>query len=177
MGFNKQKVVFLDRDGVINKEVNYLYKKSDFRFIDGVFKACKYFQEIGYELIIISNQSGIAKGFYKKEDFNSLTKWMKRQFKIQSIDILDVFYCPHDEDSKCLCRKPKPGMLLESKDKYLIDMKKSWMIGDKETDIQAANDAGINNTILVKSGHKINEFNSKSKYIIKSIKESIEIII
>ena len=172
----KKKVVFLDRDGVVNEEVNYLHKKSDFRFIDGVFKACKYFQELGYQIIIITNQSGISKGLYKEKDFNNLTKWMIRQFQTQSISILDVFHCPHDINTNCLCRKPKPGMLLESRDKHLIDMKKSWMIGDKESDIQAANAAGIINTILVKSGHKINEFNSKSKYIIKSIKESTEII-
>ena len=170
------KTIFLDRDGVINKEINYLYKIEDFKFISGVFEACQYLRKLNYEIIIVTNQSGIGKGIYQKVDFLTLMKWMIKQFKNQSIEILDVFFCPHNPSSNCKCRKPKPGMLLESFDKYRIDMNHSWMIGDKESDIQAANKAGIENTILVKSGHKINETNSKAKYIIESIKESVEII-
>lgn len=176
MNDNKQKIVYLDRDGVINKEVNYLYKIDEFEFIDGVFKACFYFIQKGFNIIIITNQSGIAKGIYKLEDYKILTKWMIEQFKIKSIDILDVYYCPHNPSSNCECRKPKPGMLIESSTRYNANMSESWMIGDKETDIQAANNAGIENTIIVKSGHKINPINSNAKYIIDSIKESIEII-
>ncbi len=173
---NNQKTIFLDRDGVINKEVGYLYKIEDFAFIQGVFKACKYFQDLGYKLIIITNQSGIARGYYSEEDFHTMTKWMIEQFNAQNIDILDVFFCPHGPDSTCQCRKPRPGMLLEAQDKYNIDIKNSWMIGDKEADVGAANAAGIDNTILVKSGHIIDEANSKAKFILKSIKDSIQII-
>jgi D-glycero-D-manno-heptose 1,7-bisphosphate phosphatase len=170
------KVVFLDRDGVINKDVGYLYKSQDFKFIDGVFEACQYFQKLGYNLIIITNQSGISRGYYQEEDFQTLTKWMLMQFNNQNIDILDIFFCPHSPESTCKCRKPRPGMLLEARDKYKIDIKNSWMIGDKEADVQAANAAGINNTILVKSGHSINDANSKAKLILESIKDSINII-
>ena len=173
---NKQKVVFLDRDGVINKEVGYLHKSEDFEFIDGVFTACKHFQAQGYKLIIVTNQSGIARGYYQKEDFHKLTQWMLVQFGNQGIDILDVFFCPHGPESSCTCRKPKPGMLLEARDKFNIDMKNSWMIGDKEADISAANAAGISSTILVKSGHQVDEVNSSAKFILKSIKDSIQII-
>jgi D-glycero-D-manno-heptose 1,7-bisphosphate phosphatase len=176
MMINNQKTIFLDRDGVINKEVGYLYKIEDFAFIQGVFKACKYFQDLGYKLIIITNQSGIARGYYSEEDFHTMTKWMIEQFNAQNIDILDVFFCPHGPDSTCQCRKPRPGMLLEAQDKYNIDIKNSWMIGDKEADVGAANAAGIDNTILVKSGHIIDEANSKAKFILKSIKDSIQII-
>jgi D-glycero-D-manno-heptose 1,7-bisphosphate phosphatase len=172
----KDKAVFLDRDGVINKEVNYLYKIDEFEFIEGVFEACYEFIQKGYKLIIITNQSGIAKGIYKENDYRILTKWMKMQFKIRSIDILDVFFCPHNPSSNCECRKPMPGMFFKSFNKYKIDASASWMIGDKESDIQAANNAGIENTIIVKSGHKIDTINSKAKYIIDSINESIEII-
>lgn len=176
MNDSNQKIVYLDRDGVINKEVNYLYKIDEFEFIDGVFEACSYFIKKGYKLIIITNQSGIAKGIYRLEDYQILTKWMIEQFKIKSIDILDVYFCPHNPSSNCECRKPKPGMIIESSSKYNAIMSESWMIGDKESDIQAANNAGIENTIIVKSGHKINSFNSNAKYIIDSIKDSIEII-
>ena len=170
------KTIFLDRDGVINKEVRYLYRLSDFEFIDGVFDACLYFQKLSYKIIIISNQSGIARGYYNENDYQKLTEWMLGQFNDNGINILDIFYCPHSPESLCECRKPKPGMLIEAKDKYNIGMKDSWMIGDKETDIEAANLAGINNTILVRSGHLVDESNSSSKFIVDSIKQSKDVI-
>ena len=170
------KTIFLDRDGVINKEVGYLFRISDFEFIEGVFDACLYFQQLDYKIIIISNQSGIARGYYTKSDYQKITEWMLNQFNIKGISILDILYCPHGPESSCNCRKPKPGMLIEAKDKYNIDMKDSWMIGDKETDIEAANLAGINNTILVRSGHLVDKSNSKSKFTIDSIKQSNEVI-
>lgn len=176
MNNNKQKAVFIDRDGVINKEVGYLHKIADFEFIDGVFDACKQFQTLGYQLVVVTNQSGIARGYYSEEDFHTVTKWMIEQFNAQDINILDVFFCPHGPESNCECRKPRPGMLLEAQDKYNIDIKNSWMIGDKEADVKAANAAGISDTILVQSGHSIDEANSKAKFILKSIKDSIQII-
>jgi len=176
MAKNKKRVVFLDRDGVINKEVGYLHQIKDFEFIDGVFSACQYFQKIGYSIIIVTNQSGIARGYYEEKDFHVLTKWMFSQFSDNDIDILDVFFCPHGPDSTCECRKPKPGMLLDAKEKHNINMSTSWMIGDKEADIKAANSAGINNTVLVKTGHNVDESNSKAKFILKSIKQTIGII-
>jgi D-glycero-D-manno-heptose 1,7-bisphosphate phosphatase len=170
------KTIFLDRDGVINKEVGYLHRIEDFIFIDGVFEACLFFQKLDYQIIIISNQSGIAREYFTLFDYEKLTKWMLNQFSKKNISILDVFFCPHGPNSKCSCRKPKPGMLIDAKNKYNIDLEKSWMIGDKETDIEAANLAGINNTILLRSGHLINEHNSNSKFIIDSIKQSKEVI-
>ena len=170
------KTIFLDRDGVINKEVKYLYQVSKFEFIDGIFDACLYFQKLGYEIVIVTNQSGIARGYYNENDYQKLTEWMLGQFNDNGIKILDTFHCPHIPESLCECRKPKPGMLVEAKYKYNISMDDSWMIGDKETDIEAANLAGITNTILVKSGHLINESNSNSKFIIDSIKPSKEVI-
>ena len=170
------KTIFLDRDGVINKEVGYLHKIEDFIFIDGVFEACLSFKQLEYQIIIISNQSGIARGYFTLFDYENLTKWMLNQFSKKNISILDVFFCPHGPKSKCSCRKPKPGMLVDAQNQYNIDLEKSWMIGDKETDIEAANLAGINNTILLRSGHLINESISNAKFIIDSIKQSKEVI-
>ena len=170
------KTIFLDRDGVINKEVEYLFRIADFKFNEGVFDACLYFQNLDYKIIIISNQSGIARGYYSERDYLELTKWMLDQFNIKGISILDILYCPHGPESTCNCRKPKPGMLIEAKYKYDICMKDSWMIGDKETDIEAANLSGITNTILVRSGHLIDESNSNSKFTIDSIMQSKEVI-
>jgi len=173
---NRQKVVFLDRDGVINKEIGYLHRIEDFKFIDGVFEACMYFQTIDYKLIIVTNQSGIAKGYYKEKDLHILTKWMLKQFNSQGVSVLKVFFCPHSAELNCKCRKPQPGMLLEACNEFDIDMERSWLIGDKEIDISAAISAGINNTILVKSGHVIDAKNSRAKFILESIKDSIKII-
>jgi len=171
------KTIFLDRDGVINKEVHYLHKIEDFEFIDGVFKICQYLNMLGYEIIIITNQSGISRGYYNETDFEILSNWMVDEFKKNDIKILDIFHCPHSPESNCKCRKPKPGMLLAAKDKYNIDMQNSWLIGDKEDDIIAAKNSDITNTILVKSGHKINEIDSHAKYILESINETNQVII
>ena len=170
------KSIFLDRDGVINKEINYLHKIKDFEFIPGVFDACIYLNNLGYKIIIITNQSGIARGYFKESDYQVLTQWMVNQFNKNNIDILDVFHCPHGQDSPCKCRKPKPGMLIEAKIKHNIIMEDSWMIGDKENDIKAAINAGISNTILVKSGHKINEVSSRAMFFLDSIKEIKQVI-
>lgn len=170
------KVIFLDRDGVINQEVGYLHKIKDFIFIDGVFSACQSFQKLDFKIIIITNQSGIARGYYKQSDFDKLTIWMCNQFKQNKIDILDVFHCPHAPEDNCNCRKPKAGMFINAQEKHTIDMSNSWMIGDKENDITAANTANIKNTILVKSGHKINEKHSNAQFILDSIHQSTAII-
>ena len=170
------KTIFLDRDGVINKEVDYLNRIEDFIFIDGIFEACLSFNKLDYQIIIVSNQSGIARGYFTLFEYEKLTKWMLNQFSKKNISILDGFFCPHGPKSKCGCRKPRPGMIIDAMNKYNIDLEKSWMIGDKETDIEAANLAGISNTILLRSGHKINESDSKSKYIIDSIKDSNNLI-
>ena len=171
------KTIFLDRDGVINKERNYLHKIEDFEFINGVFNACQYFQYLNYKIIIATNQSGISRGYYTESDFQKITKWMIKQFNKNNIDILDVIHCPHQSSDFCDCRKPKPGMLLSAMTKYNIDMERSWMIGDKEEDILAANAANIMSTILVRSGHKINEANSNAKYFLDSLQYSKKIIV
>jgi len=170
------KTIFLDRDGVINKDINYLHKIDDFEFIDGIFDVCLYFQSLGYKIIIITNQSGISRGYYNHSDYQKVTQWMLDQFKYKNINILDIFHCPHGPDSTCDCRKPKPGMFLKAKDKHNTDMEKSWMIGDKEIDTIAANSAGIDNTILIRSSHKVDESNSNAKIILDSIQQAKQII-
>ena len=171
------KTIFLDRDGVINKEVNYLHKIDDFEFIGGIFDTCLHFQSLSYKIIIITNQSGISRGYYTESDYQKVTQWMLNQFKYNNINILDIFHCPHGPNSTCNCRKPMPGMFLNAKTKHNIDMEKSWMIGDNERDIIAANSAGIDNTILVRSGHRIDESKSNASFFLDSIQQVKQIII
>ena len=170
------KTIFLDRDGVINKEVKYLHRVEDFIFINGIFSTCKFLKDLGYKIIIVTNQSGIHRKLYTENDYQKLTSWMIDKFKVNNIDILDIFHCPHGPKSQCNCRKPKPGMLIEAQKKYDINMELSWMIGDSERDITAANLAGVNNTILVRSGHKIDEDNSQAKFILNSVLNVKQII-
>ena len=170
------KTIFLDRDGVINKDTNYLSKIEEFEFINGIFKTCQYLLSIDYEIIVVTNQSGIARGYYSEKDFQNITQWMLSQFEINGVKILDVLHCPHSPDSNCNCRKPKPGMFIKAKNKHGIDMEKSWMVGDKEVDIIAANNSGIENTILVRSGHEINEKKSNAKFIINSIYQISKVV-
>lgn len=170
------RAVFLDRDGVINIEKEYLHTVEAFEFIDGVFDACRHFQHLGYKLVIVTNQSGIGRGFYTEDDFETLTLWMLEQFRRHGVLIDAVYHCPHTPDTACSCRKPNPGMMLQAAQEHNIDLSDSWMIGDKESDIEAALAAGIGHTILVRSGHAINEKESRADYLLDSIKESIDII-
>ncbi|MEN4044724.1 D-glycero-beta-D-manno-heptose 1,7-bisphosphate 7-phosphatase [Sulfurimonas sp. NWX367] len=145
-----KKALFLDRDGVVNVEKEYLYKREDFEFIDGIFDLCKHYQNLGYLIIIVTNQSGIARAYYTEEDFELLTDWMIQEFKKRNIDIAKVYHCPHHPDIniKCSCRKPEPGMILEAQKEFNLDLTHSLMIGDKERDIEAAINAGISETYL-----------------------------
>ena len=172
------KALFLDRDGVINIEKDYLYKIEDFEFIDGVFDACKYFQKRGYILIIITNQAGIARGKYTENDFNKLTEWMEKKFNSQGIFISKIYHCPHHPDftQTCDCRKPKPGMICRAQKEFKIDLSKSILIGDKESDIQAGINSGITQNILVRSGHPVDETHSKAMQIVDSINNLSEVL-
>jgi len=170
------KVVFLDRDGVINVEKNYLYKIEEFEFIDGVFESLKYLQTLGYKLVIITNQSGISRGYYTKEQYEELTFWIKEQFEKNDIQITEIFCCPHGPKDNCNCRKPKIGMIEKAADILDIDFENSWIVGDKDSDIQTGLNANISNTIQVKSGHNFDEKESKALYVINSIKQIPSII-
>ncbi len=171
-----EKAVFLDRDGVINIEKNYLYKIEDFVFFDGVFESLLYLQDLGYKLFIITNQSGIGRGYYTQNDFDKLTIWMLKQFENHDIKISQVELCPHMPDENCECRKPKTLMIENILKNHKIDLQKSWLIGDKKSDILCAKNAKILNTIQVQSGHKFDKNLSEANFVISSIKNTPSII-
>ena len=143
MGNNK--ALFLDRDGVINKEKNYVFKIEDFEFIDGIFGFCEYFLRKGYLIFVITNQAGIARGFYSADDFLILTDWMVSQFAQRNIHISRVYYCPHHPDitGPCDCRKPNPGMILRAAEEFDLNLRESVLVGDYENDLKAGENAGI----------------------------------
>ena len=166
-----KKALFLDRDGVINKEINYLYKKEDFEFIEGIFELCRFYQDLGYKIIVVTNQSGIARGFYTEDDFNILTLWMNKEFEKKGLHVSRVYYCPHHPDinGACRCRKPDIGMFLDAQKEFDIDLENSLMVGDHERDIEAAHKAGITQTYFFDEYHKTKK--SKASKIVHRLDE------
>lgn len=153
-----KKAVFLDRDGVINEDSGYVSKISDFKFINGVFEALSGFKKLGYLLIIVTNQSGISRGFYTLKDFENLNKFMLGEFEKNGIEIKKVYFCPHSPEENCECRKPKAGMILAGIKEFDIDVSKSILIGDKPSDIEAANVANLGNAYQIgKDGNSLKE--------------------
>lgn len=139
------KALFLDRDGTINIDRAYVHAKEDFTFIDGVFEFCRKAQEKGYLIIVITNQSGIARGYYTEADYKRLTDWMLGEFAKRGVVVTDVFHCPLLSGPD---RKPEPGMFLKARDKYSIDMSASVNIGDKQRDVEAGERAGVGVNLL-----------------------------
>ncbi|MDR0579884.1 MAG: D-glycero-beta-D-manno-heptose 1,7-bisphosphate 7-phosphatase [Campylobacteraceae bacterium] len=167
----KNRAIFLDRDGVINIDKGYVYKKEDFIFAPDIFEALRYFLSQGYLLFIVTNQSGIARGYYSEEDFLKLTKYMINEFAKQNIKITKLYYCPHAPETNCPCRKPNPKMLLDAQREFDIDMSASWLIGDKQSDIEAGIKAGVKNLIYIGEGE------CKNARKINSLKEVINFIV
>ena len=151
----RDKALFLDRDGVINVYRPYVCSRQEFEFQDGIFELCSAAQEMGFKLFVVTNQSGIARGYYTEEQFLELTNWMVDQFVQREIEITRVYYCPYHPDGvgqyrrESEDRKPKPGLLLRAKMDYNLDMGASVLIGDKVLDMQAASAAEVPTRILL----------------------------
>jgi D-glycero-D-manno-heptose 1,7-bisphosphate phosphatase len=142
----KNKAIFLDRDGLINDNsiAYYIHKKEDFKINPGVIKCLKAFFDKGYILIIITNQGGIARKEYNNSDVELLNEFLNQTLKKEGIKITEIYHCPHHSSvSKCLCRKPASLLFEKAMAKYNIDKAQSFMIGDSERDIVAAENAGI----------------------------------
>ena len=158
------KALFLDRDGVINIDHGYVYQPEDIEFVPGIFDLCKKFKAQGYLIIVVTNQSGIARGFYTENDFLKLTSWMTEQFEQRQCCIDGVYFCPHHAingtgqyKKDCDCRKPRPGMFLQAAQQHQIDFSQSVMVGDKPSDIEAANSVGISKTFFVDNNNYARE--------------------
>ncbi|PTB88041.1 D,D-heptose 1,7-bisphosphate phosphatase [cyanobacterium G8-9] len=149
MSKTAKKALFLDRDGIINIDYGYVSKIENFVFTQGIFELLRIFIDKGYLLFIVTNQSGIGRGFYTKNDFELLNEWMLQALKSKNIDIEGVYYCPHIPDAECNCRKPKIGMIEEILTTHNLDLSHSWLIGDKKSDIELAINANIGHSIAI----------------------------
>lgn len=158
----KARALFLDRDGVINHEVGYLHRPDDVRFVEGIFPLCRAARSLGYKLVVVTNQSGIARGFYTTNQFEQLMAWFRAQFEREQAPLDAVYHCPfHPEHGvgefrrEHVDRKPGPGMLLRAARDLDFDLERSILIGDRCSDIAAANAAGLREAFLL-SGTETN---------------------
>lgn len=165
----------------MNIDKNYLYKKEEFVFLPGVIEALKFFQSADYKLIIVTNQSGIARGFFTEDDFHVLNEWMLDSLKSEGIEISGVYYCPHHPNAeieqyrlRCDCRKPNIGMFRKAIADFSIDESKSWAIGDKSRDVSICESSLIRGVLLY------NDYEGKEKNIYRirgGLKEAAKKII
>jgi len=181
----QSKVVFLDRDGVINRDpehlkYQYVTKWKEFEFLPGAKRAIKKLTDAGYSVYIISNQAGISKGYFTMKDLKEITKKMMKEIERAGGRITEAFYCPHKTEDKCGCRKPKAGLFKKALKRGEIDFKKTFFIGDNIRDVQAGHAIG-SKTMLVLSG-KVRSRNSKGweakpDFIKRNLLDAVEFIL
>lgn len=151
---------FIDRDGVINAELDYVHRIEDFHILPGVIEGLRLLRERGYAPVVVTNQAGIGRGLYTEDAYERLTSHMKATFAATGAPLAAVYHCPHHPTAgtgayriDCDCRKPKPGMLLRAAGELDLDLPNSVMIGDKQSDLEAGRAAGVASCVLVESGH------------------------
>jgi D-glycero-D-manno-heptose 1,7-bisphosphate phosphatase len=178
------RAVFLDRDGTINIEKEYLYRTEDFEFIPGVPDAICRLNQAGYFVVVVTNQSGVARGYYTEEDVENLHRHIASELEKSGARVDAWLYCPHHPDGRgsyalpCSCRKPLPGMLTEAARRYDLDLQNSVMIGDKYVDVAAGQAAGCR-TILVRTGYGTEEEQliSSASTVYDSLSDAVESLI
>ncbi len=180
-----RKCIFLDRDGTVNQEVGYLRRLSQIEILEGAAEGIRKWNENGFLVIIVSNQSGIARGYFSLETARQINAAIVQKLEHQGARIDDVYLCPHHEEGvlpeyaiRCTCRKPLPGLIWQARDRYQIDLSQSYMIGDKESDLAAARNAGCRG-ILVLTGYgrkEVHKITEKPYYIAKNLDDAARMI-
>lgn len=171
------KAVFFDRDGIINKDIGYVYKQEDFEFQDGIFDLLKFCKERGYLLLVVTNQSGIGRGFYTLEDFKKLSSYMQSQVQARlGFKFDSIYFCPHSPDEECECRKPKSAMIEQAKKDYNVNLDESFIIGDKITDMQAGQEGGIRHKLFVSKAFSSQVKNISNLHTLATLGEAREVM-
>jgi len=176
---NKVPAIFLDRDGTINIDHGYVSESDNFEFIDGVIDAMHELKKMGFALVLVTNQSGIARGMFSEEQFMHLTEWMDWSLADRDVDLDGIYFCPHHPEAVieelrqvCDCRKPQPGMLLAAQEELHIDMSASYMVGDKLEDMLAGAAAGVGTKVLVRTGKTVtSEGENAADWVLNSLAE------
>ncbi len=162
--FVKPKAAFIDRDGVINEERNYVHRIEDFVLLPGVAQGLALLRDAGFRLIVVTNQAGIARGYYDQSAMDRLHDHLRDQLALQGVALDAIYFCPHHPSGsveglavECDCRKPSPGMLLQAAKDFDLDLSASVLIGDKLSDVQAGKRAGVGRAFIVESGHEVED--------------------
>lgn len=167
------KAIFLDRDGTINiNEPEYLHKIQDFKFTERAVEGLKKMAENGYKLFIVSNQSGIGRGYYLEQEAKELSEWLISELEEHGVKIEKIYYCPHKPEDKCECRKPSPKMLFDAVDEFGVSLNNSWVIGDSEKDILLGKFNNVRTILINKNKNK----DTKADFTVTNLFEAAEII-
>lgn len=152
----QRRAAFLDRDGVVNIDHGYVFRREDFEFVPGTLAACARLHQQGMLLVVVTNQSGIGRGLYSEDDFRRLSSWMSAEFAAAGAPLAGLYHCPHHPQATlaqfrlaCDCRKPAPGLLLAAARELSLDLSRSVLFGDKASDIEAAAAAGVPRRVLL----------------------------
>ena len=145
-----RRAIFLDRDGTLNHDTGYIHRKEDWQWLPGVVETLRRFHAVGYLLVVVSNQSGLARGMFSEDDLRALEAWVNEDLAAHNAVIDAWYYCPHlpEVTGPCSCRKPEPGLILQAAVDLNIDLARSWMIGDRVRDMQAGLAAGCSCVLL-----------------------------
>lgn len=177
---SRKKALFLDRDGVINVDFNYVHKYRDIKYVKGIFKVVEHFNRLGYYTFVITNQSGVSRGYYHENDVNILHSKMDKDFLNNTPNGIERWlYCKHLPTDGCLCRKPKTGMIQEIQNNYEIDIENSVLIGDKVSDFELGLNANIKNIFILDSQYlsmKDKQRIHASHRVVNSLEKIIETI-
>jgi D-glycero-D-manno-heptose 1,7-bisphosphate phosphatase len=178
------KAVFVDRDGVLNVDLGYTYKLTDLRLVDGAVDGLKVLQKAGYLIVMITNQSGVARGFFSLDQVHQFNEALTKAIKahIQPFKFDAIMICPHHPEGKtlefavaCECRKPGTKLITDAATRLNIDLKRSWLVGDKASDIECAINAGLTGIQVVRGGKQYPQ-SKKALAIVPTLKEAADII-
>jgi D-glycero-D-manno-heptose 1,7-bisphosphate phosphatase len=174
-----KKAAFLDRDGVLNRkapEGEYVTRWEEMEFLPGAREAVRLLNQAGYLVVVVSNQRCVAKGLIATSELDSMHARMRHEFEAVGARIDAIFYCPHDFQPPCSCRKPQPGMLLEAARKHELDLAESWMIGDSDHDVKAGRSAGCWTVRLIgDGGSSISEANVIASSLLDAVHKVLEL--
>lgn len=169
-GQKERRAIFFDRDGVINEDYGYVYRVEDFKFKSGLFEFLKFCKESGYLLIVVTNQSGIGRGYYSEDDFKKLMRYMQSEIERETGFCFDgIYFCSHSPDANCGCRKPNIGMVESAKGDFRIDLGSSILIGDKISDMECARNSGVRGKLFLMDGGL--EIEAKMAEVKKNLEE------
>jgi D-glycero-D-manno-heptose 1,7-bisphosphate phosphatase len=180
----KPKAAFIDRDGVINEERNYVHRIEDFVLLPGVIEGLALLRRSGYRLVVVTNQAGIARGYYGPAELERLHAHLAGLLSAHGLQLDAIYHCPHHPQGsvpalavECECRKPAPGMLLQAARELDLDLPSSVLIGDKLSDVQAGRAAGVGRTVIVESGHALeSEARSQADFTAAGLLEAARLL-